>query len=551
MIRISSIEIVHGSGHDDRLTGTSAGEGLYGGEGNDLLSGEGGADWLHGGEGADTLKGGEGDDIAGYWGDTNDLKIDLAAGVAKGGQAHGDVLIDVEHVAAGSGNDSLSGDNDSNWLFGRAGDDFLSGASGDDALIGGEGDDTLLGGDGVDGAIFTGAFADYEIKVLEEGKLEISDRTSDRDGTDVVEDIEVLQFNDGYYVVGTDDNGAPALTGPNGDDASVLSLDGYAPKDIPISLTTGFVVDFIDFDKSASKLSDVDWDATPTHQEVSTEINYQNSAGSFWEGGSTDTFAARATGSINVETGGVYSFRISSDDGSELFINGEPVVNFDGLHAYQSETGEIKLPPGEHSVEVRYFENHGHAGLKLEYEGPDTSGFETVKASDDLSIGSNGLAAVKLEIGDAASEDATVTLTGLPKNTILFSGEDSVVSEGEALDVSDWNLDLLQISPPPDFVGEIEVGAVLTDASVSTERNFSISVTEPANGSTGGEAIDGLLLPTSDDTAQESWMDVVDAMVSATDALDHDAKVFDEPLELVKSIEDEADMLNSYETSQM
>ncbi len=548
--QLSSIEIVHGSKFDDRLSGTSAGEGFYGGDGNDLLSGEGGANWLHGGEGADTLAGGEGDDIAGYWGETTELTIDLADGTARGGQAEGDVLVDIEHIAAGSGNDTLSGDEDSNWLFGRAGNDLLSGGGGDDALIGGKGDDTLLGGDGVDGAIFTGAFADYEIRVLEEGKLEISDRTAVRDGVDVVENIEVLHFSDGYYTIGKDDDGASALIGPNGDDGFALSLDGYAPQDIPISLTTGFVVDFLDFDKSANKLSDIDWDATPTHQEVSTEINFQNGSGSFWDGGSTDTFAARATGSIKVETGGEYSFRISSDDGSELLINGEPVVNFDGLHSYESETVEVKLPPGEHAIEVRYFENQGHAGLKLEYEGPDTSGFETVKASDDLSIGSDGMAAIKLEIGDAASEDASITLTGLPKNTIIFNGEASAVSEGGALDVSDWNLDLIKISPPQDYVGQIDVGVSLKDASVSIERNFSISVVEPTVDPKIGESIDGLLLPDNRESEQESWMDVVDAMISATEALNHEASVFDEPIELVKSIEDEADMLNTYETSQ-
>ncbi len=310
-------------------------------------------------------------------------------------------------------------------------------------------------------------------------------------------------------------------------------------------------MDFIDIDISVSELSDVDWDATPVHQEVSTEIDDQNSAGSFWNGGTTDTVAARATGSIHVETGGAYSFRITSDDGSELFINGEPVASFDGLHAFNSETGEIDLPPGEHTVEVRYFENHGRAGLKLEYEGPDTSGFEIVKASDDLSIGSDGTASLKLELGDAASEDATVALTGLPKNTIIFSGEDSAVSDGGSTDVSDWNLDLLQIAPPRGFSGQIDVGVVAVDNSVTTERSFSISVDDPAISSEGGEAIDSLLLSDNTEATLESWMEIVDAMDVAAEGFTQDNGVFDEPIELVQAIENEADMLNSYETSQL
>ncbi len=549
--KLTSVEIVHGSDYADKLTGSEASEGLYGGGGDDYLSGVDGGDWLHGGEGADTLDGGEGDDIAAYWGEAEDIAVDLSSGLAKGGQAEGDLLNNIEHLASGSGNDTLTGDGEANWLFGRDGDDVLSGEAGNDALIGGAGNDTLSGGEGVDGAVFTGAFSDYKITVLEEGALQIADQINGRDGVDRVEDIEALQFSDGYYLIGADDKGDTVLTGPNDADTVAMALEGYAQPEIPISLTTGFKVDFLDFDQSARQLSDIDWGATPAHQEVAAEINYQNSAGSFFEGGSTNTFAARATGTIHVEDGGAYSFRLSSDDGSELLINGKPVVNFDGLHGYKSMTESIELPPGEHTVEIRYFENYGHAGLKLEYEGPDTSGFETVKSSDDLSISTEGVAAVKLGMGETLGENPSVSLSGLPHNTIVFSGEDSAIANGQGIDISDWNLDLLQISPPKGFSGSIEVGINAKGNGATTDQMFNISVNDTQTNLSSGEAVDNLLLSDINGSSEQGWIDTVDAMETAFAALEIDPQVLDEHIELVQAIENEADLMNSYETAHL
>jgi hypothetical protein len=49
-----------------------------------------------------------------------------------------------------SGNDTLTGDNDVNYIHGYEGDDILVGAGGDDILVGGAGNDTLTGGSGDD-----------------------------------------------------------------------------------------------------------------------------------------------------------------------------------------------------------------------------------------------------------------------------------------------------------------------------------------------------------------------------------------------------------------
>ena len=193
--RISRIEDVIGSAHDDRLTGDGAGNRLTGGAGGDTLTGGGGDDALAGGDGNDrlvgntgddTLAGGDGDDV--LWGGADDdrlvggpgddriiggdgrdtldyggsdagVTVDLSTGAASYGDAQGDRISRIEDVIGSAHDDRLTGDGAGNRLTGGAGGDTLTGGGGDDALAGGDGndrlvgntgDDTLAGGDGDD-----------------------------------------------------------------------------------------------------------------------------------------------------------------------------------------------------------------------------------------------------------------------------------------------------------------------------------------------------------------------------------------------------------------
>ena len=62
----------------------------------------------------------------------------------------------LENLIAGSGNDSVVGNDAGNRVWGNMGDDTLLGGRGADRLDGGAGDDKLVGGAGVDTAIFSG-----------------------------------------------------------------------------------------------------------------------------------------------------------------------------------------------------------------------------------------------------------------------------------------------------------------------------------------------------------------------------------------------------------
>ena len=53
------------------------------------------------------------------------------------------------------------------------------------------------------------------------------------------------------------------------------------------------------------------------------------------------------SGLLEVKTAGSYEFEVASDDGSALYVNGQPVVMNDGLHGTVSRKGSIELPVGK------------------------------------------------------------------------------------------------------------------------------------------------------------------------------------------------------------
>ena len=181
---VPDIERLRGSAHDDILAGDSRDNQLYGGPGNDRLYGGpgGGADLLMGGDGADALFGGIGDDVleggaaadllkGGVGSDTVSyrhsgagVEVRLHSGMARAGDAEGDVLDSIENVRGSAHADILDGDADANVLEGGGGADRLDGGAGtdwlayltsDSAVRVNLGDETAAGGH-AEGDVFTG-----------------------------------------------------------------------------------------------------------------------------------------------------------------------------------------------------------------------------------------------------------------------------------------------------------------------------------------------------------------------------------------------------------
>jgi outer membrane protein OmpA-like peptidoglycan-associated protein len=82
-------------------------------------------------------------------------------------------------------------------------------------------------------------------------------------------------------------------------------------------------------------------------------------------------FAIDYSGRIMLPQAGTYTFRLTSDDGSKLFIDGREVVDNDGIHGPGAADGEVELAAGIHDVRVQYFQGpREEVALILEW-GPD------------------------------------------------------------------------------------------------------------------------------------------------------------------------------------
>lgn len=143
-------DVLFGGRGDDLLSGARDNDTLYGGDGSDVLIGGSGADVINGGRGGDVMDGGAGRDTADYAGSAAAVRVNLNANTATGGDANGDILINIEDLSGSALADVLTGDTGANRLSGNAGNDTLDGGNGNDTLFGGDGNDRIVAGAGND-----------------------------------------------------------------------------------------------------------------------------------------------------------------------------------------------------------------------------------------------------------------------------------------------------------------------------------------------------------------------------------------------------------------
>ncbi len=84
----------------------------------------------------------------------------------------------------------------------------------------------------------------------------------------------------------------------------------------------------------------------------------------------TNDMALKFTGFLKLDQPGDFHFDLASDDGSKLFIDGQLIVDNDGIHPNQKRTGKAKLKKGMHEVVVTFFNAGGEWELTCEIDGP-------------------------------------------------------------------------------------------------------------------------------------------------------------------------------------
>jgi beta-glucosidase len=110
---------------------------------------------------------------------------------------------------------------------------------------------------------------------------------------------------------------------------------------------------------------------TPITTQVDPAVSYNWNGASPAPGVAGTNFSVKWTGTLAPPTTGTYTFGLSSDDGSRLYINGQLVIDNWRDQALTTETAQVQLTAGTPvQIEVDYYQGGGAAQVNLGWEPP-------------------------------------------------------------------------------------------------------------------------------------------------------------------------------------
>ena len=94
-----------------------------------------------------------------------------------------------------------------------------------------------------------------------------------------------------------------------------------------------------------------------------------------------EIFAVEFSGVIKISETGIYSFKLTSDDGSVFYIGENLVIDHDGYHSTSDALGQIALQRGYYPIYMGYFDSGGDNFLDLQFHNGDGQ-WRKISASD-------------------------------------------------------------------------------------------------------------------------------------------------------------------------
>lgn len=115
----------------------------------------------------------------------------------------------------------------------------------------------------------------------------------------------------------------------------------------------------------------INWEGEPITEAVDTDIEF------YWntdiEKPISSPFSTIWKGYVNITIPGVYTFKLTSDDGSWLYTDDILVIDNGGYHVKKSVTATALLEKGKHRIMIKYFDRKGGAVFKLSWIPPGGS----------------------------------------------------------------------------------------------------------------------------------------------------------------------------------
>ena len=111
-------------------------------------------------------------------------------------------------------------------------------------------------------------------------------------------------------------------------------------------------------------------------------IDHQFGLGEVFGSGESKGVCVQMQGYLNFKNTGVYRIKANSNDGIQVFLDNQRILNDPDVHAARfTSTAEIEImQPGHYAVLVRYFQRKGTATLEMYWKTPGSETFDIIPA---------------------------------------------------------------------------------------------------------------------------------------------------------------------------
>jgi len=116
-------------------------------------------------------------------------------------------------------------------------------------------------------------------------------------------------------------------------------------------------------------------DRVPDHVRLESSLQYTSSSQAYpgLDNRFKNNWGARFSGLIELPETGNWTFYLDSDDGSELWVDGQSIVTNYGSHGMTERSQFGQYDAGKHDFKIEFFQGGGPHGLRLSWSGPNQS----------------------------------------------------------------------------------------------------------------------------------------------------------------------------------
>lgn len=108
------------------------------------------------------------------------------------------------------------------------------------------------------------------------------------------------------------------------------------------------------------------WEKLPLFDKLVPDTTFLLDTVALTDGLPGEKFGLVFEGWLEIPRTDTWVFRLSSDDGSSLWVAGQEILRDDGLHGMREHSAALVLRQGRHPFRLEYFQRLGGRGLKLE-----------------------------------------------------------------------------------------------------------------------------------------------------------------------------------------